>query len=71
MNGTLPALAALRDAGLAWHIGITVLQLKIYRSVLDLAPPGAVDVTLSYCHYASSTTPLPTLYPTWKRRALG
>lgn len=51
VNETLPALAALKKEGLIRAIGITGLPLKIYRYVLDRAPPGAVDVILSYCHH--------------------
>lgn len=48
---TLPALATLKKQGLVRAVGITGLPLKIYRAVLDAAPPGAVDVVLSYCHH--------------------
>lgn len=71
VNETLPALAALRDAGLVRHIGITGLPLKIYRSVLDRAPPGAVDVTLSYCHYCLNDRTLADFIPYLETKGVG
>lgn len=51
VNETLPALKKLKQAGKINAIGITGYPLEIFPYVLSAAPPGAVDVVLSYCHY--------------------
>jgi aryl-alcohol dehydrogenase-like predicted oxidoreductase len=50
-NETLPALAELRDAGIAGHVGITNLNLRHFRYVIEHVPPGTVESILSFCHY--------------------
>ena len=45
----LPALLRLKAAGKVGHIGITGLPLPHLQRVLLAAPPGSVDVVLSYC----------------------
>ena len=46
---TLPALMTLKAEGKAKFIGITGYTPKILRKVIERAPPGSVDVVLSYC----------------------
>ena len=50
-NETLPALAELRDTGIVRHIGITNLNLRHFRFVIDHVPTGTVESILSFCHY--------------------
>eukprot|EP00271_Cylindrocystis_brebissonii_P013533 TRINITY_DN33424_c0_g1_i1.p1 TRINITY_DN33424_c0_g1~~TRINITY_DN33424_c0_g1_i1.p1 ORF type:complete len:320 (+),score=64.46 TRINITY_DN33424_c0_g1_i1:220-1179(+) len=58
VSETLPALKKLKEAGKVRFIGITGLPLKIFREVLTRAPPGLVDVVLSYCHNSLNDTSL-------------
>lgn len=50
-------------------MGFSGLPLKIFRSIIDRVPPGAVDVVLSYCHYNLLDTSLESLLPYLKARA--
>lgn len=50
-NETLPALVDLRGEGVVAHIGITNLNLRHFRYVIDHVPPGTVESVLSFCHY--------------------
>ena len=46
---TLPTLQKLKNEGKAKYIGITGYTPKILKKVIERAPPGSVDVILSYC----------------------
>lgn len=48
---TLPALVELRREGVAKHIGLTNLNLRHFRYVIEYVPPGTVESILSFCHY--------------------
>jgi len=48
---TLPALVELRDQGIVKHIGITNLNLRHFRYVIEQVPAGTVESVLSFCHY--------------------
>ena len=48
---TLPALAELRDKGIVSHIGITNLNLRHFKYVINHTPKGLVEVVLSFCHH--------------------
>ncbi len=48
---TLPALAELKEAGVVDHIGITNLNLRHFRYVIDNVEPGLIESILSFCHY--------------------
>ncbi|MDR1380403.1 MAG: aldo/keto reductase [Tannerella sp.] len=48
---TLPALVELREAGIVGHVGITNLNLRHFRYVIDHVPAGTVESVLSFCHY--------------------
>jgi aryl-alcohol dehydrogenase-like predicted oxidoreductase len=48
---TLPALCELRDKGVVKHIGITNLNLRHFKYVIDHVPDGVVESILSFCHY--------------------
>ncbi|KAF8059175.1 hypothetical protein HT031_005347 [Scenedesmus sp. PABB004] len=71
VSETLPALQALKQQGLVRFVGVTGLPLKALTYVLDRAPPGAVDVVLSYCHYALNDTTLADLLPYLQDKQVG
>jgi len=50
-NETLPALTELRDKGIVKHVGITNLNLRHFKYVIDHVPAGTVESILSFCHY--------------------
>jgi len=50
-NETLPALAELREKGVVKHVGITNLNLRHFKYVIDHVPSGTVESVLSFCHY--------------------
>ena len=50
-NETLPALVELRNEGIVKHIGITNLNLRHFKYVIDHVPQGTVESVLSFCHY--------------------
>ncbi|MDH6304848.1 aryl-alcohol dehydrogenase-like predicted oxidoreductase [Parabacteroides sp. PF5-5] len=50
-NETLPALVELRNEGIVGHVGITNLNLRHLKYVVDHVPPGTVESVLSFCHY--------------------
>ncbi|PNW73386.1 hypothetical protein CHLRE_14g630400v5 [Chlamydomonas reinhardtii] len=71
VNEALPALAALKAQGLVRHVGISGLPLGAFRYVLDKAPPGAVEVVLSYCHLCLNDTSLQQLLPYLEAKGVG
>lgn len=50
-NETLPALVELRNEGIVGHVGITNLNLRHFRYVIEHVPAGTIDSVLSFCHY--------------------
>lgn len=48
---TLPALHALKSEGVVRHIGLTNLNLRQLRYVIEHTPPETVACILSFCHY--------------------
>ena len=48
---TLPALVELRNEGIVKHIGITNLNLRHFKYVIEHVPQGTVESVLSFCHY--------------------
>lgn len=48
---TLPALVELKEKGIVGHVGITDLQLKNIKWVIDHTPKGTVESVLNFCHY--------------------
>ncbi|KAG2448034.1 hypothetical protein HYH02_007061 [Chlamydomonas schloesseri] len=71
VNEALPALAALKAQGLVRHVGVSGLPLGAFRYVLDRAPPGAVEVVLSYCHLCLNDTSLQQLLPYLAAKGVG
>ena len=51
-NETLPALVDLRNGGVVKHVGITNLNLRHFKYVIDHVPVGTVESVLSFCRYA-------------------
>jgi aryl-alcohol dehydrogenase-like predicted oxidoreductase len=49
-NETLPALTELRREGVVRHVGITNLNLRHFRYVINHVPAGTVESILSFCH---------------------
>ena len=50
-NETLPALIELRDKGIVKHVGITNLNLRHFKYVINNVPEGTVESILSFCRY--------------------
>jgi aryl-alcohol dehydrogenase-like predicted oxidoreductase len=48
---TLPALTGLREKGVVKHVGVTNLNLRHFKYVIDHVPAGTVETILSFCHY--------------------
>lgn len=48
---TLPALVELKKKGVVGHVGITDLQLKNLKWVIDHSEEGTVESVLNFCHY--------------------
>ncbi|KAI8471857.1 MAG: L-galactose dehydrogenase [Monoraphidium minutum] len=71
ISDTLPALAALKGRGLVRFVGITGLPLPALQYVLDRAPPGAVDVVLSYCHCSLNDSSLLGMAPYFRSKGVG
>lgn len=71
VSETLPALQKLKETGKVRFVGITGLPLKVFRSVLDRAPAGAVDVVLSYCHNSLNDQTLLDLLPYLEEKGVG
>lgn len=50
-NETLPSLLELKSKGIVKHVGITNLNLKHFKYVIDHVPSGTIESILSFCHY--------------------
>ena len=48
---TLPVLVDLRNEGVVKHVGITNLNLRHLKYVIDHVPAGTLESILSFCHY--------------------
>ena len=68
---TLPALRRLKEQGLARHIGITGLPLKVFPKILDRVEPGTVDAILSFCHYELNDNSLADLVTYLRGKGVG
>lgn len=68
---TLPALVALKEKGLVGHVGITDLQLKNLRWVIEHCPDGTVESVLNFCHYCLCDDELVDYMPFFEERGIG
>ena len=50
-NETLPALVDLKHEGVVKHVGITNLNLRHFKYVIENVPAGTVETVLSFCHH--------------------
>lgn len=64
---TIPALARLRDSGRVRAVGLSAYPLEALAYVVAAAPPGSVDVVLSYCNYTLQNDRLSLLLPAMQR----
>jgi aryl-alcohol dehydrogenase-like predicted oxidoreductase len=48
---TLPTLVELKNSGIVKHVGITNLNLRHFKYVIDHVAAGTVESVLSFCHY--------------------
>jgi L-galactose dehydrogenase len=71
VHETLPALQALKREGKCSFVGVTGLPLGALARVVRDAPPGSVDVVLSYCHHCLCDTSLGALLPGLAARGVG
>lgn len=68
---TLPALVALKEKGLVGHVGITDLQLKNLRWVIEHVEEGTVESVLNFCHYCLCDDELVDYLPFFEERGIG
>jgi len=68
---TLPALVELREKGIVSHVGITDLQLKNLKWVVDHVPAGTVESILNFCHYCLCDDELVDYLDYFEERGIG
>lgn len=68
---TLPALVELKEKGLVGHVGITDLQLKNLKWVIDHTPEGMVESVLNFCHYCLNDDELVDYLDYFEARGIG
>lgn len=68
---TLPALVALREKGVVGHVGITDLQLKNLRWVIEHVPAGTVESVLNFCHFCLNDDELTDYLDFFEERGIG
>ncbi len=68
---TLPALVELRDKGVVGHVGITDLQLKNLRWIVEHTEEGVVESVLSFCHYCLCDDALTDYIDFFEQRGVG
>jgi aryl-alcohol dehydrogenase-like predicted oxidoreductase len=70
-NETLPALTELRDKGIVRHIGITNLNLRHFKYVIDHVPAWTVESILSFCHYTLNDDSLSDYLDYFESKSIG
>ena len=70
-NETLPALVELRNQGVVEHVGITNLNLRHLRYVIDHVPSGTVETILSFCRYCLNDDSLVDYLDYFESRGIG
>ncbi len=68
---TLPALTELKAKGVVGHVGITDLQLKNIKWVIDHTPAGTVESVLNFCHYCLNDDELLDYLDYFEERGIG
>lgn len=68
---TLPALVALREAGVVGHVGITDLQLENLKWVIDHSDNGTVESVLNFCHYSLNDDKLADYLDYFEEKGIG
>ena len=68
---TLPALVELRKEGVVKHVGITNLNLRHLKYVIDHVPEGTVESILSFCHYTLNDDSLADYLDYFESRQIG
>lgn len=68
---TLPALVELRSEGVVKHVGITNLNLRHFKYVIDHVPAGTVESILSFCHYTLNDDSLSDYLDYFELRDIG
>jgi len=68
---TLPALCELRDKGIVKHVGITNLNLRHFKYVIDHVPNGTVESILSFCHYTLNDDALVDYFDYFESKNIG
>ena len=71
VDETLPALVELKKKGLVGHVGITDLQLKNIKWVIDHCEPGTVESVLNFCHYCLNDDELLDYLDYFEERGIG
>jgi len=71
VNHTLPTLQKFKREGKAKYIGITGYTPKILKKIIERAPPGSVDVILSYCRMNLLNQDLLECMEFFKSRGIG
>ncbi len=68
---TLPALVELRDKGVVGHVGITDLQLKNLKWMVEHTAEGVVESVLNFCHYCLCDDALADYIDFFEQRSVG
>lgn len=71
VDETLPALVELREKGIVSHVGITDLQLKNLKWVIDHCAEGTVESVLNFCHYCLCDDELTDYLDFFEERGIG
>jgi aryl-alcohol dehydrogenase-like predicted oxidoreductase len=70
-NETLPTLVDLKKEGVVRHVGITNLNLRHFKYVIDHVPDGTVESILSFCHYCLNDDALTDMLGYFEERGIG
>ncbi|MFV0506462.1 MAG: aldo/keto reductase [Bacteroidales bacterium] len=68
---TLPALVDLRSKGIVGHVGISNLNLRHFKYVIDNVPDGTVESILSFCHYSLNDDALSDYFDYFESKNVG
>lgn len=68
---TLPALVELKQKGVVGHVGITDLQLKNIKWVVEHSDDGMVECILNFCHYCLNDDELLDYLNFFEERGIG